>query len=103
MNNPRFRSMISPEQKQIYNDGYSALQSTWGKYRQSDNENLQSRWKDGQERANRGTLNDFRQRADTTDASKSHGATYRDDLDLWLDNLFGTHSAKISSGGVRAN
>jgi hypothetical protein len=93
MNDAKFRSMISPEQKRIYDNEYSILQSRWGKFGQSENQNLENLWKGGQRIA---SLREFYGRANQP---RSSG-----DLDRWLDQKFGTHSPpQLSSGGVRAN
>jgi hypothetical protein len=92
MNDAKFRSMISPEQKRIYDNGYSTLQSRWGKFGQADNQYLENTWKSGQRNA---SLREFYGRANMP---RSNG-----DLDRWLDQKFGTRSSpQLSSGGVRA-
>ena len=94
MNDAKFRSMISSEQKRIYDNGYSTLQSRWGKFGQSDNQYLENMWKSGR---NNASLREFYGRANQP---RSNG-----DLDRWLDQKFGTTSSgssQLSSGGVRA-
>jgi hypothetical protein len=93
MNDAKFRSIISPEQKRIYDNGYSTLQSRWGKFGQADNQYLENLWKSGR---NVASLREFYGRANMP---RSNG-----DLDRWLDEKFGTRSPpQLSSGGVKAN